>query len=142
MVNKNENTSQSQSLKYYDYLKKWKIGYKDLLCLFLVFICLVMSNILYKKNQYPSELLLDAVLNNNIEVTRFLLEKEININHKYKYGHTLLHCAALYGDLEMVKLLVKKGAKLLKNEFELTAKDSARDMNNKRVFEYLEKSYK
>lgn len=42
----------------------------------------------------------------------------------------------------MVKLLVEKHALLLKNDFGLTAVDSARDMGNERILIYLKQHYK
>ena len=83
------------------------------------------------------DIVLDAVLENNICATKFLIKHKIDINKQYRYGHTLLHNAALYGDINMVKLLVKSGAKLIKNDFGLTAIDSARDNNHSNVVEYL-----
>ena len=83
------------------------------------------------------DLILDAVLQNNICATQFLIEHKIDINKKYRYGHTLLHNAALYGDINMVKFLVKNGAKLIKNDFGLTAIDSTRDNNDTKIEDYL-----
>jgi len=89
-------------------------------------------------NHYSKEdLILDAVLQNNICATQFLIEHKIDINKKYRYGHTLLHNAALYGDINMVKFLVKNGAKLIKNDFGLTAIDSTRDNNDTKIEDYL-----
>jgi ankyrin repeat protein len=89
-------------------------------------------------HQYSDDdIILDAVLENNICVTKFVLKHKIDINKQYRYGHTLLHNAALYGDINMVKLLVKNGAKLIKNDFGLTAIDSARDNGYNDVVEYL-----
>ena len=84
------------------------------------------------------DLILDAVLQNNICATQFLIAHKININKKYKYGHTLLHNAVLYGDINMVKLLVKSGAKLTNNDFGLSAINSARDNNHTEIENYLE----
>jgi len=78
-----------------------------------------------------------AVLANNICTTSFLIKNGASVNTKYKYDHTLLHSAALYGDIDMVKLLVKSGAKLSKNDFGLTAINSAKDNNNTEVVRFL-----
>lgn len=80
---------------------------------------------LHVKNANHIELVLESVLTNNICATKFLLEQGADVNEKYKHNHTLLHSASLYGDLEMVKLLVESGAKLSKNDFGLSAFDSA-----------------
>jgi ankyrin repeat protein len=117
-----------------------------LICIILIFSFIVLLNkflpysLTHKITtiHYSREdLILDAILVNNICATQFLIEHKIDINKKYKYGHTLLHNAALYGDINMIKLLVKNDAKLIKNDFELTAIDSARDNNHSDVVEYL-----
>lgn len=97
---------------------------------------------IYKKNTQSPDIVLDAVLSGNKEATKFLLERNYNVNRQYKYGHTLLHNAALNGDLKMVKLLVKRHALLLKNDFGLTAIDSAKDMKNHEIVTYLKEYFK
>ena len=99
-------------------------------------ILLITSSVI-STNKNKNDLILDAVLENNICATKFLIKHKIDINKKYRYGHTLLHNAALYGDINMVKLLVKNGAKLIKNDFGLTAIDSASDNGHIEVVEYL-----
>ncbi len=99
-------------------------------------ILLITSSVI-STNTNKNDLILEAVMQNNICATKFLIEQKIDINKKYKYGHTFLHNAALYGDINMVKLLVKNGAKLINNDFGLTAIDSARDNNHSDVVEYL-----
>ena len=89
------------------------------------------------QNSPYKKLVQKAVLSDNIEATKFLIKQGIDINYKYKHNHTLLHSAALYGDIKMVKLLVDSGAKLSKNDFELSAIDSAKDFNHSDVVEYL-----
>ena len=59
------------------------------------------------------------------------------INCKYEHKHTLFHSATLYGDIKMVKLLVNSSAKLSKNDFGLSAIDSARDFTHSDVVEFL-----
>jgi ankyrin repeat protein len=107
--------------------------------LFLGLVSIISINTT-KNNQYE-KLIQKAVLDNNICATKFLLENGANINAKYKYNHTLLHSAALYGDIVMVKLLVKNGAKLSKNDFGLTAINSAKDNNNTEVVKFLVEYY-
>ena len=94
-----------------------------------------------EKSVSNKNLILEAVISNNIETTKFLIEQGISVNSKYKYNHTLLHSAALYGDIKMVKLLVKNKSKLSKNNFDLTAINSAADMNHTDVVDYLESVY-
>jgi len=95
-----------------------------------------------EKSISNKNLILEAVVSNNIAATKFLIEQDISVNSKYKYNHTLLHSAALYGDIKMVKLLVENKSKLSKNNFDLTAINSAKDMNRKDVVDYLESVYK
>ena len=93
-----------------------------------------------ESSQYK-KLIQEAVLSNNISATKFLIEQGASVNSRYRYNHTLLHSAALYGDINMLKLLVQSGAKLNKNDFGLTAIDSARDNNHSEVVEFLVKYY-
>jgi ankyrin repeat protein len=103
--------------------------------LFAIVIKTMQSDIDYKK------LIQEAVLSDNIEATRFLIKQEADVNYKYAYNHTLLHSAALYGDIKMVKLLVNSGAKLYKNDFGLSAIDSAKDFNHSDVVKFLIGNY-
>lgn len=115
---------------------------KKFLCIGGLILCLGSNYYIFNKyNDYKSNLVLEAVLSHNLEVTQFLLEKYDNVNKKYKYGHTLLHCAALSGDFEMVKLLVEKDAQLVKNDFGLSAIDSASDMGHGKIVTYLKQEY-
>ena len=93
------------------------------------------ENIQYKK------LIYESVLSNNISATKFLIKHGANINCKYKYNHTLLHSAALYGDIEMIEILVQSGAELSKNNFGLSAIYSSSDNKNSYVVEYLVRYY-
>jgi len=43
------------------------------------------------------KLVQNAVMGDNIEATKFLIQQGADVNYKYKYSHTLLHSAALYG---------------------------------------------
>ena len=110
-------------------------------------ICIVFIGILAGLSTYSTEntqykkLIQEAVLSDNLEATKFLIKHGANINCKYKYNHTLLHSAALYGDIEMVKTLVQSGAELSKNDFGLSAIDSAGDNNNSDVVEFLVRYY-
>jgi len=110
-------------------------------------ICIVFIGVLASISTYNTEntqyknLIQEAVLSDNVEATKFLIKHGANVNSKYKYNHTLLHSAALYGDIEMVETLVHSGAKLSKNDFGLSAIDSARDNKNNDVVEYLVRYY-
>jgi len=51
-------------------------------------------------------------------------------------GNTALHFAAYFKQLEMVKMLIKFGAKIIKNKDELTAVDIAKDRDPE-IYKYL-----
>ncbi len=109
--------------------------------------CIVFIGLLAGFSTFNSEnskykkLIAEAVLSNNICATKFLIKHGANVNAEYKYNHTLLHSAALYGDIQMVEVLVQAGAELSKNDFGLSAVDSARDNDNSDVVEFLVKFY-
>ena len=63
-------------------------------------------------DEYGNNLLHHAVLNNNImDVTMFLEKNVFDLEAKNKEG-TALHCAVIRGNLELIRLLLVKGAKL------------------------------
>ena len=108
----------------------------------IVFIGLLAGFSTFKsENTQYKKLIHEAVLSNNLCTTRFLIKHGANVNSKYKHSHTLLHSAVLYGDIEMVKVLVQGGAKLSKNDFGLSAIDSAKDNENSDVVEFLVRYY-
>ena len=107
--------------------------------LFIGLFSIIIVNITQKATY--KQLIQKAVLEDNIEATKFLITQGVDVNYKYEYNHTLLHSAALYGDIKMVKLLVNSGAKLSKNNFGLSAIDSARDFNHSDVVEFLVRYY-
>ncbi len=107
-----------------------------IVCVFFIGLLAGISTYNTKNTQYK-KLIHEAVLSNNINATKFLINNGASVNPKYKHNHTLLHSAALYGDIEMVKLLTKSGAKLSKNDFGLSAVDSASDNENSEVMEFL-----
>lgn len=111
------------------------VGIMFTIMMIIGFMSLISTNV--SKELSNKDLIHKAVLSNNIEATRFLISQGIDINSKYKHKHTLLHSAALYGDINMVKLLVENKAKLIKNNFELTAINSAKEMNHTHIVKYL-----
>ena len=116
----------------------WIIVCLSFVILMVKFLPYSLTHKLTIPNYTKEDLIMSSVLENNICVTKFLIEhKKIDINKQYRYGHTLLHNAALYGDIRMVRLLVKNGTKLIKNDFGLTAISSARDNEHNDVMEYL-----
>jgi len=111
-----------------------------IICIVFIGVLASISTFSTENTQYKN-LIQEAVLDDNVEATNFLIKQGANVNSKYKYNHTLLHSAALYGDIEMVETLVQSGAKLSKNDFGLSAIDSASDNNNSDVVEFLVRYY-
>ena len=54
----------------------------------------------------------DATKQGDLEKVRLLLEQEVDINAKDRYGQTALMNAAHAGQNELVRLLIEKGANL------------------------------
>ncbi len=85
--------------------------------------------------------LLDSVMTGNwVDVEKILSEnKEIGINDQYSYKHTLLHNAAIYSSLSMVRGLVEKGADpFALTEYDETPGTLAKQVGKKDIAEYLE----
>lgn len=104
-------------------------------------VILAISVFQYNKQLHKPDLALEAVLSHNVEATRFLIVNGYDINKRYQGGNTLLHSAALNGDLQMVKMLVGLGAKLQYNDSLNTAIVSARDFDNEEVAAYLTRCF-
>ena len=78
-----------------------------------------------------------AAKNGNLALTESLLEQKLNVNHKNANGNTALHEAAAAGKLEMVKLLISRGANSkIRNNYGETPLDIA---GNSDVRNYLKK---
>jgi ankyrin repeat protein len=67
---------------------------------------------LVEKGANIGESLRDAAMKNHVDIARFLLERGGTVNRKDKYGNTPLTTAAALGHMEMVKLLLDKGARV------------------------------
>jgi ankyrin repeat protein len=52
------------------------------------------------------------VHNLHVQPLKRLLQKGINVNRRNQVGHSPLHCAALLGNLEVLKLLLNSGAEI------------------------------
>jgi ankyrin repeat protein len=80
-----------------------------------------------------------AITYNNLYMFNYIIESGIDVNKtNRKSGFTPLMCAACYGRVEIVKLLLKHGAD--KNSLDsrgFSALDFARKMNKKTVLEVL-----
>ncbi len=81
-----------------------------------------------------------AITYNNRWMVTYLLEKGLDVNKtNRKSGFTALMAATCYGRVEMVKLLLEKGAnQYAKDAKGFTAIDFARKMNKKSVLELLD----
>ena len=53
-------------------------------------------------------ILTQAVVNNFIEIVRFLLQKGVNVNKQEKDGTTVLHLAVKYKDTDLIRLSLDK----------------------------------
>jgi ankyrin repeat protein len=82
-----------------------------------------------KQNRYNAEsTIIYSILNNNVEITKYLIEKDKNnLNlQDSKYGETPLICAIVNGKVEIIKLLLDYDADVnIKNIFNKTALDYA-----------------
>ncbi len=80
-----------------------------------------------------------AITYNNLFVVRYILQEGIDVNKTTRRsGFTALMCASCYGQVDIAKLLLDKGAnKETKDSEGFSATDFARKMNKKRVLELL-----
>ncbi len=81
-----------------------------------------------------------AITYNNIEMVQYMIKQGIDVNEtKRKSGFTPLMCASCYGRVEIVKILLEKGAnKDIKESKGFNATDFARKMNKKSVLVLLD----
>ena len=87
-------------------------------------------------NMYATPLVL-AITKGDITVVKKFIEYGVDVNEMTN-GKTPLMYAARYNELEIVKLLLEKGAKTnIKDSNHFTALDYARISNANEVFEYL-----
>ncbi len=88
-----------------------------------------------------------AITYNNLEMVRYFLSKEIDVNATTRRsGFTPLMCAACYGRYEIAKILLEKGADKDASDLKgFSAIDFARKMNKKsilKLFDYDENAKK
>ncbi|MCF6330953.1 MAG: ankyrin repeat domain-containing protein [Sulfurimonas sp.] len=81
-----------------------------------------------------------AITYNNLFVVEYILQKGIDVNKTTRRSRfTPLMCAACYGHVNIIKLLLDRGAnKETKDSKGFSAADFARKMNKKHVLELLE----
>jgi ankyrin repeat protein len=74
----------------------------------LAFILLTFLNFGYAQNQ--SEELLAAARKSDVAAVKAMLDKGVDVNSKNRYGATALSYACDRGSVEMVRLLIERGA--------------------------------
>ena len=82
--------------------------------------------------------LIEAVENNNIDKLKEFINNKVDINYQTEKGDTALILASYYGNIEIVKLLIKAGAnKDITDRWGFTAIDYAIDKNYKQIIKLL-----
>ncbi|KAM4576696.1 ankyrin repeat and death domain-containing protein 1A [Odontesthes bonariensis] len=79
-----------------------------------------------------------AVAGKSIEAVQHLLQRRIKVDQKDKYGVAPIHLAALFGNLEILKLLVRAGAEeKVENEDGLNILHCAAINSHTEIVEYI-----
>lgn len=79
----------------------------------------------------------------NIHIARVLIQHGANISSMDKDGKSVLMMAALNGELDLVKLLIYKGADFtLQSMHGKTALDFARAFDREKIVEYLDELWR
>lgn len=82
--------------------------------------------------------LMQAVVNNELEISKYLIENDADINQTDGFKMTNLMWAANNQNVELVKLLLNKGAnKTAKDMNGMTALKAAEEVKNKEITELL-----
>ena len=90
------------------------------------------------KIQNIKSVFLDAVISNNVNITRYLLEKGANVNMRFNMGITPLHCST---SIEISTLLLKMGANInAKRDDGRTPIDEAIESGNIDMIQFLIKN--
>jgi ankyrin repeat protein len=85
-----------------------------------------------------NSLLGTAILSNQVEAARYLLDEGSDVNHKNKSGYTPLHFAADRNQVEIVDFLIRRGADVnAVNKYQITPLFSAIEKGNEGVVEAL-----
>jgi len=75
------------------------------------YACLIKNkgciNIFLDKEDYNENLVLLSYELNSVELTEIIIERKIDITEKDKLGNTLIHNNCEYGNLDLIKLLLK-----------------------------------
>ena len=99
----------------------------------LLIIIKPTSNEINKKNKYDQTLLHISVINNSINILKFLLnDNNANVNSVDIQKNTPIHYAIALKNFEIIKLLIEKRAKMtIKNKKGETPLDIAKKLNIK-----------
>jgi len=89
-----------------------KTAKKNLLLMFVIFVCGVSSGLYAMKQDEvdKSELLCRAIEEGNLEKVKLLLDQGANINGKNRVTNTPLITACMKNNIEIARLLIEKGA--------------------------------
>jgi ankyrin repeat protein len=102
----------TNSMSFYN-SKSFIINFKLSTTMFKIIDHFIAFGADIKDVNYLNQTLLHlAVIYENISLIKFLLEQDINIDHKDKYGKTALDISVERKSLEILKLLINKGAKI------------------------------
>ncbi len=94
-----------------------------------LFLISKTNNINYASNLGTA--LMAAVMKGNLQLINALLERKVNLNAQDDEGKTALHIATLTNQNDIVKLLLKEGAKKeIKSNFNESPLDIARSNKN------------
>ena len=70
---------------------------------------------LHSKDREGSGILINGVASGNLDLVKFLLTQDLDLNFQDSNGMTPLHFAAMFKDPAIADLLLKNGAKIVKN---------------------------
>lgn len=85
-------------------------------------------------------LIIKTVMDDQTEISKFLIEEGANINNPDSFGMTCLMWAAYNGNVELVKFLLSKGADTgAETENGMTALKAAREQGHQQIVELLTK---
>ena len=88
------------------------------------------------------DLWFDTVEKGYTKLMRFLIKSGTDLNIQYNYGRTILHLSTMFGDKEIVELLIKAGGVDLniQDDFGYTALHNASLHGDKEIVELLIKA--
>lgn len=100
-------------------------------------------NFTEEKSWVKINLLITAVLNNNYEIAKKLIESKADVNWKDGFDTDALMYACSNGNIKIVKLLLENGANVnSKDKQGNTVLSAAKESNNIELVEYIENKLK